>query len=141
MGRRMTIRKIKSGMTMVELLVALAIGVIATIAILQGYLGNIFMSEIAKGNTVAMDDLVDMLERIKCTPFNELTAKFPNGTVNGPAANLYTNITGNYTLKGEQIVVTYTNVTSDPLEIMVTVNWQDQIGRQYGNSLTTKKTR
>lgn len=128
-------------MTLVELLVAVAIGVIATIAILQGYVGNIFLSEIAKGNTIAMDDAVDMLERIKCTPFNELTAKFPNGTINGPVTNPYANITGNYMLKGEQIVVTYPNTTGDPLEIMVTVNWQDQIGRQYGNSLTTKKTR
>ncbi|MEW6075548.1 MAG: hypothetical protein AB1530_04485 [Candidatus Omnitrophota bacterium] len=137
----MTKKRITSGITLVELLVAVAIGVIATIAILQGYVGNIFLSEIAKGNTVALDDAVDMLERIKCTPFNELTTKFPNGTINGPAANPYANITGNYTLKGEQIVVTYTNTTGDPLEIMVTVNWQDQVGRQYGNRLTTKKTR
>lgn len=130
-----------AGMTLVEVIVALAIGVIATIAILQGYLGNVFMTEIAKGNTVATDDLIDMLERIKCTPFNELTAKFPNGTVNGPVANPYQNITGNYSLKGEQVVVTYANLTSDPLEIMVSVNWQDQIGRQYTNRMTTKKTR
>lgn len=132
----------KTGLTFIETLVAVAIAVLVIVALLQAYVANIYMAEIAKGNTIASDDLKDMLEKILSAPFNELLIKFPNGTIDGPSANKYnTTVIGNYSMKNEHIVVTYANLTSDPLEVMVNVTWTDSKNRQHSNFLTTKKTR
>lgn len=135
-------RQNKTGLTFIETLVAAAVAVLVIVALLQAYVGNIYLAEMAKGNTIATDDLKDMIEKILSVPYNELLIKFPNGTIDGPAGNRYNStVIGNYSMKSEHIVVTYANLTSDPLEVIVNVTWTDSKNRQHSNFLTTKKTR
>lgn len=136
------ILKAKGGLTLAETLVATAIAAFAIAGLLQAFLTNIYLSDLAKGNTVAIDDLKDMMEKIQSAAFNDMLIDFPNGTINGPAANRYnTTVIGNYTLRNESITVTYVNPAADPLEIIINVTWTDSRGASHSNYLTTKKTR
>ncbi|MDI6758437.1 MAG: hypothetical protein QMD94_02005, partial [Candidatus Omnitrophota bacterium] len=77
---------------------------------------------------------------IKCAPFSNMLVDFPNNVPDGTANNSYAVLVGGYTLTDEHIVVSYVNSSSDPLEIMVNVSWQDR-GQSRANYLVTKKTR
>ncbi len=127
------------GLTLVELLCAIIVFVIAGVAVLGAYQSSFRLVEASQTNTIAMNDLRDMTERIKDTAFSVLTTNFPNGTANGPAANLYSTIVGGYTLSQESITVTYPVLGVDPLELIVQVTWVVG-GRSYTRSLSVKRT-
>jgi Tfp pilus assembly protein PilV len=136
------ILKKTKGLTLAETLVAAGIAAFALVGLLQAFLANIYLSDLAKGNTVAIDDLKDMMEKIQSAPFSDMLADFPNGTVNGPVGRRYnTTVVGNYALRNESITVTYVNPASDPLEVIVNVTWTDSRRGTHSNYLTTKKTR
>jgi len=134
-------RQNRRGITLVEVLVAIIILVFASVAIIQTYLSSLNFSELNKDNSVAMAHLINMLEAIKCTPFSQLLVDFPDGVVDGPSNKNYTTIVGNYTLKNEHIIVSYVDTSSDPLEIMVNLSWQDKKGSLQARYLVTKRTR
>ena len=130
-----------TGLTLVETLFAVAIIVTATVAILQFYLSSLNLSEINKEETIAMTHLINITEAIKCTPFSAITVNFPDGVPDGAVSNNYVTIVGGYVLTNEQIVVSYTDLNNDPLEINVTVSWQDKRGENRTKYLVTKRTR
>lgn len=136
----MKIKRNKSGVTLVEILIAIIILVFATAAIIQFYLSSLGLSEINKEETIAMADLINMMEAIKCTPFSNIIVDFPNGVSDGPTGNEYATIVGGYVLTDEHIVVTYVNPSNDPLEIMVSINWQDRRGQTRTKYLVAKRT-
>jgi prepilin-type N-terminal cleavage/methylation domain-containing protein len=131
----------KKGFTLVEILVATLILVFVGVVILQTFMSYIYFSAVNKERAVAMTDLSNMMETIISTPFSNIPARFPNSTQDGIVSNLYTNIVGGYTLKNEHITVTYVNSASDPLEIIVTLRWQDAKGLTQINALVTKRTK
>lgn len=135
------IRNNQSGVTLVEILVAITILVFVTVAIIQFYLGSLGLSEINKEGTIAMAHLTNMMEAIKCTPFSNIVGDFPDGVSNGTVSNNYATVVGGYTLIGEDIVVSYVNPGSDPLEIMASVSWQDRRGINQRKYLVTKRTK
>lgn len=137
----MRIRKNNSGATLAEILLATAIIVFVTVAIIQFYLLSLNLSEINKEETIAMYHLTNMMESIKCAPFSNITVNFPNGVPDGTAGNSYATIVGGYALTGEHIVVSYINPNGDPLEINVSVSWQDRRGVNRAKDLVTKRTR
>lgn len=132
--------KNKGGLSIIEVLVATLILLPATLAILQFYVVNMAFSNLHKEKTVAMAHLVNMMERIKCTPFSDITSEFPDGELDG-VGDSYAAYVGGYTLKNEHITVSYVDPDSDPLEAGVNVSWQDTIGRNYTSSLVTKRTK
>jgi len=101
----------------------------------------ISLSELTKERNIALAHMTNVAEAIKCTPFSNVLNNFPNATTDGPVGNSYAMLAGGYTLNGEHIVVTYSNTTSDPLEILVTLTWQDMTSRQHRQCLTTMRTR
>lgn len=129
------------GVSLLEILVAVTIISFVSVGILQTFLVNLNAAELNKGNTVAMAHLGNMLEKIKCTAFNDLTTRFPNGDVDGPTGNNYADIAGGYTLTNEHITVTYVDPSSDPLEIVVTLTWRYKNSLDRTNVLATKRTR
>jgi type II secretory pathway pseudopilin PulG len=137
----MKIRKSKAGITLVETLLAITIMVFATVAIMQFYLSSLVLSEINKEGTVAMAHLTNMMEAIKCTPFSNMLTDFANGVSDGTTNNNYATLVGSYILKDEHIVVSYVNPSIDPLEIMVSVSWQDRSRVTRIRYLATKRTR
>jgi hypothetical protein len=137
----MKIRKSNAGITLVEILAAITIMVFATVAIMQFYLSSLTLSETNKEATIAMVHLTNMMETIGCTPFSNMLTDFPNGVLDGTINNNYATLVGGYVLKNEHIVVSYVNSSSDPLEIMVSVSWQDRSRVTRARYLVTKSTR
>lgn len=129
-----------SGMTLIELLVAMFVFVIASSGLLGFYLASHHLTEHAADTMQAVNDLEDIMERIYTTPFDVLQTRFPNGEVNGGAVNDYADIVGGYTLDDEEIIVTYTDQSTGRLEVLVTLNWNFR-GRLRSSSLTTVRTR
>jgi len=70
--------------------------------------------------------------------------RFPNGTMDGGGINDYSVIVegsvGGYSLVNEHITVTYGTPGTNPLEIIITVQWDGPQGRPYVKSLSTFMT-
>ncbi len=128
-------------MTLIETLVALFIFITAALGVLQVFLSSVYLSESVKGKSTMMYHLENMMEKIRCTPFTQMTVLFPHTLQDGPVANPYATITGGYTLQNEHIVVSYQNPTADPLEVTVTGTWQTSQGRTISRRFSTLKTR
>ncbi len=133
----------RGGMTLVELLVALVVSVIAGMGILGAYHFSLQLAEETRGADIALQDLAAMTERIKATPLSQLQAGFPSGAPNGvvgAGVDLYSAIIGGYRLEQETITVTHTPTTSsDPRQLTVQVRWQNQ-GRTYQQTVHTVRT-
>lgn len=113
----------RSGFTYLEVLLALAIFVIASAGVLGSFLAMHQVSENAASALAATNHLGDMLEEINATEFSDLQTAFPPGVADGPVTNPYAPIVGGYTLDDEQIIVTYPDQDDDRVEMVVTVNW------------------
>lgn len=130
-------RRPRSGMTLVELLIGVAILLVSSLSLLAAYRYALELSEVAHQSAVAVNDIKDMLERIKTTSVANLQTDFPNGVANAAA---YTTIVGGLTLSGEQITTTHSpSITADPRELSVQVTWTNR-GRTYQRSLSTLRS-
>ena len=129
----------QQGLTLVELLLAVFIFVAAGAGLLEAYLSTNLLTQVAKETMVANDDLRDLTEHLQATPFNLLLTRFPSGAVNGPANNNYAGIVGGYTLKNQQIVVTYPAQSASRLEVLVTLTWTSR-GVARTQALSTVRT-
>lgn len=129
-----------AGFVLVDVLFAIGVIVVAGVWILAAYGSALATTEVAQQTSVALDDLKDMMEKIKSTAFSQLTANFPNGAVNGivaPAGDKYGAVVGGYGLTNERITVTHQPGTAaDPRELVVTVTWTNR-GRTHQRSVTT----
>jgi Tfp pilus assembly protein PilE len=139
-----TMTKRQDGFTMVELLFAVAVLIVSGVWMLSAYHSALQTTAMSQQWKVAVNDLHDMMERIKSTPFAQLNASFPNGTANG-TANAYATVVGTYTLNGESITVTHfdlagaPSITADPRELVVTIQWTDK-GRTYTKTVRTMRS-
>lgn len=131
-------RQQERGMTLVEILVAVAIFVIAAGGILLGNFTMHQASEYANHTLTAVHHLDDIVEDIYATEFGALQAKFPAGVADGGAGQPYVAIVGSYALDNEQIVITYPAQTPTRLEMLVTVTW---VSRQRPRSMQLSTVR
>lgn len=133
----------RSGLTLVELLLAIVVMVVAGTWLLSAYHSSIHLNEVARQAAVALGDLNDIMERVKATPFTQLAAEFPDGAVNGIVGggpDRYGAVVGGYTLRNEQITVTHQpSPTADPREVVVRVTWTHR-NRTYQRRLSTMRT-
>ena len=129
----------RSGMTLVELILAGLMLVIAGVGILGAILQGQTLLEHASNTMRAVNDVEDLMEHIRTTPFDQVQARFPAGVPDGGGVTDYRPIVGGYTLDGEQIVVTYPSQTTGRMEILVTVNWTNR-ARSRSTSLSTVRT-
>ena len=118
-------QKSHCGITMVEIVIALVLFMGAAGGITAAHLYSKRLSDDATNSMRAVNDLDDLMECIQATSFTGLPAAFPNGIVGG-VGGAYAAMVGGYTLKGEQIVVTYPSQASGRLEMLVTVSWLQQ---------------
>ena len=110
--------KVRSAVTLVEVMVVSALILIAVLSLWQTYVNAFKVSLASRELTTAVDDARDVIERLKSTPFVDIANKFPAGT----AVDLA--FAGGQTLNNEMIVVDYINGTvGDILNITVTVSW------------------
>lgn len=109
----------RKGFTYLELVIAMVILVPVILGLIQATAYSNKMSSLARSVTVAIADASSVMENIRNTARNGLgsvTAAYPNGN---PVAG-YANLTN------EQIVVTYPNPIADPLDITITVTWEQE---------------
>lgn len=133
--------KCARGFTMIELMFTVFILTVGFSALMEGFASLLYLIDISREETSASADLRNMLERIRGTPFDQMNARFPDGSVNGPVSARYWTLIGIYSLKNQNITVSYTNPASDPLEVQVVAQWQDTRGKSRNMTYCTFKTR
>jgi Tfp pilus assembly protein PilV len=131
----------KKGTTLIEILVATLVFVVALGALLSSITALLYLVDLSKEQTIAVGDSRNMMEKIRATAFADMQTQFPNAVIDGPSARSYSTVLGGYALSSEHITVTYANINSDPLEIKVSVSWQDKRRRGRNVSSSTFKTR
>ena len=136
---KMTARH-QRGNTLIELLVSLFVLVTASSGLLLMYLSGNLLSEQARQERIAYEDLRDMMERIQATAFTAIAGNFPAGVANGGGGNPtpYARIVGTYVLPNETITVTYPAIAADRREILVTVTWTQRTRARAASLLTVR---
>ncbi|MFH1777908.1 MAG: prepilin-type N-terminal cleavage/methylation domain-containing protein [Candidatus Omnitrophota bacterium] len=122
----------QTGFTLLEVMIASAILVIAIISILGVFYSGLGLNESSKNYITALNDARTALERIRdIQPFTNVnvTTVYPDNSV----------LPGFLNLDNEQVIVSYANTTADPLTITITVNWQERL-RTRNLSLVTEMT-
>ena len=117
------------GVTLVELMVAVAVLASAVVSLVGAYIVFFSLSETSRTRQVAMADAQSVFERVRnVDPFTNanVLAQFPNGQ----AVPGYANLTG------EQVVVTYPDAAAVPLEVRIQVNWTAR-GRPLSLQMTS----
>ena len=137
----MKITKNISGMSLIEILIVGAMIIICMVPMIGSYIIVHNWSETNREEAVVMIHLANIIETIKSTPFNSITADFPNGVADGPINKGYAAIMGGYTLKNEHITVSYVNPVSDPLEVNAVVRWKNASGLDRARYLVTKRAK
>ena len=110
----------KKGMTLLELLIASGILVVAVCGILATFINFRYLTTQSKDRTIAAQDASAIIERIRnVAPFTNanVVAQYPNGAVVSNFGSLPA-------ATNEQVTVSYTNTAAAPLEVIVTVRWQ-----------------
>lgn len=131
----------QKGTSLMEILVATFVFTIAMGGLLSSILAIVNLIDLAQDTTIATANLNNMMEKIRATPFAYMTSRFTDDQADGPGGNPYQSIVGGYTLTNEQITANYADVNADPLEINLTLNWNDKRGRPRSISMSTFKTR
>jgi hypothetical protein len=139
------------GFAFVELLVAMALFIVACLATLVAYLGGNLLVENARQTNLAWHHLSSLMEGIHATPFTTLLATFPHQVADGGVARPYVALIGGtggvYPLPGEQITVCYPDAAGScaaappvatSYEVRSTLTWT-QRGRARTLSLSTVK--
>ena len=123
------------GFMLLEVMIALAVIGLGLLGVMLTNVNVQKMSELGYERVVATQDAHRVLELVRNAsatgnfPSN-VTQAFPNGG----------RIAGFSNLIGEQVVVTYANPTTDPLDIMVTASWLEGGRRNTSIQLRTLMT-
>lgn len=113
----------RRGSSLVEILLALVLFVIAGLGIVGSYIAMNDFSDYATKSMRAVSDLQAVTEHIQSTPFQNVTTVFPASVADGGVGKPYASLIGGYGLQGEQITVTYPSQTADRFEVTVTLSW------------------
>lgn len=120
-------------MTFIEVLIAMCIVVPVILILVSANVSLMRMADDAKETMIALQDANSAIEQIRNVSesgLSTVTATYSNGsTISG-----YSNLTN------ELVTVIYPSASDDPLDIMVTVTWQNRWGRNRTKSLNTKVT-
>lgn len=124
------------GLTLVELLIVSLVLVVTIGALLVVFVNALNQIVLAKEISIATDDLRDILEKIKATPFANIVTQYPDGSL------IAASVIGGFILPNESISISYPRGTNaDPLEVNATVTWLSKDKRVRTQSYNTLVTR
>ncbi len=132
-------RRRYKGISLIEVLIATLIFVATLVGVLEAYVYSVYLSQLNRDITIALNNARSIMETMRSTPMNSLVTRFPDGVADGPAG-VYQSYVGGYTLSGERITVAYTDIAQIPLEAVVTVQWGDMRFVQRTVALTTMRS-
>jgi len=121
----------KRGLTLAELMIAAFITVFSVSAILLLFMNCIFMNTASRNTTIATSHAQYALEEIRNTPF----ASIP-GTWNGATWDSAVVQSKGLSALDSEIIYIYATST-DPIQVTVTVNWDDDGVRARSITLET----
>ncbi len=123
----------ESGFTMPEMLLTAAILGYALSAVLAAYIGNMALNEASRNLSSAVSHAEFVLEDIRNTSFSSVAGNITSGNWNWNTSTVTTK--GLTALNSEAIATTSSG--TNPLDITVTVTWNDAHGRSRSRALKT----
>jgi prepilin-type N-terminal cleavage/methylation domain-containing protein len=127
----------KTGFTVLELMVAISVLLVATLTALSSQVTSMNLMNTSRETNTAISDLQAAMEQLLLVPALELPEHedFGHERIITAFDDLH--------LAGERIVVTYPGydgaTVPDPLPIVLTLNWNDYAGRPRDLSLRSMK--
>lgn len=121
-----------AGFTFIEVVVATSLLAVASLVAFPTILSFFDLSEHARQENIATHDLSAAVEDLLAVPFADAIGSYPDGQPIPKFNNLH--------LRNEQIVVSYVDVTADPLEVILTATWLDPKGRARQEQFRCMKT-
>ena len=129
----MHIKNKRSGFTMPEMLLTAAILGYALSVVLAGYVNNVALDEASRNLSSAVSHAEFVLEDIRNTSFSSVAGNITSGNWNWNTSTVTTQ--GLTALNSESIAATSSG--TNPLDITVTVTWNDLHGRSRSRVLKT----
>jgi prepilin-type N-terminal cleavage/methylation domain-containing protein len=126
-----------AGFTLIELTVAIAIFAIVLGTAAQALVSYHATIHLQHQRNVATQNCKAILSQMRNVR-NQAGAQFPN-IITGTWADGQP-VEGAGTMRGEQVVVTYTDVNANPLEVTVRSTFPDMRGRQVTTQISTRLT-
>ncbi len=130
----------RSGFTLVELMIAIIVLLVAVLATFTGQLRSRELLQTSRETSIAMADLQAAMEQILLRPPDQIPVATSAYADDQPIA-AFTNLH----LANESMVADYPGYTGgavpDPLSIVLTVTWTDPRGRPRTKTLRSMKTR
>jgi len=120
-----------NGFTLVELLISMTVLGIVLFALLFGYMQCFKINEMSQNTTIALEDAQKVIEQMRSLSVNSLT-DITNVDWTGWAANNACT----FTIDNDLSKLYPQGQSADPLEICVTVKWQER-GRPCEVNLST----
>ncbi|HTL47360.1 MAG TPA: prepilin-type N-terminal cleavage/methylation domain-containing protein [Verrucomicrobiae bacterium] len=122
----------ESGFTLIELMITMAVVLVALVGYVAANIAVQQASNAAFQNTVALQDANRVIEQMRNTSVGgtfpgNVTAVYPN---NGAVAG-FNNLTN------EAITVSYSDATANPLTVTVSVSWLENGRRNVNTALRT----
>ena len=125
-------RKKEEGFTLIEIMIAMCVSVIAILGFITAITSIRQASESAYERTIALQDANRVIEQMRNTA--------TSGTFPGVVTTAYPNnatVSGFSNLTNEQVAVGYANTTANPLDVTVTVTWLEHGRRAMTKSIRT----
>jgi prepilin-type N-terminal cleavage/methylation domain-containing protein len=111
------------GLTLVEVMIALAILSVVSLVAFPTLLSFVDLSDTARSENVGTHDLMSAVEDVISTPFTQVTATYPQGQAIPKYQALH--------LQNESVVVTYDDPLADPLIVTLSLKYNDSKGRPW----------
>ena len=124
-----TPREREEGFSLIEVAVAVALLSILTVSTLLTLIPISRQTRLNREMEAASSAVRDLMERVHATPYSDVAALYPDGTVMTLAD-----------LENGEVTIAYDDVTADPLIISFDLRWESpQIGAM-SRTFTTVKT-
>jgi hypothetical protein len=130
----------QGGTSLLEFVIAFTILTVAFLSLAMMASSSFLAIEEAEDISIATFKLESVYQQIHSTPYSNMKFRFPDGgTVDFDSID--SNPSNNLKLPGETITVTYTDISADPMEIIVTIRWKDKKGNWRNLFLRTLRTK